>query len=165
MSRQSQKAQERQEAIERLREILKPGDTVYTIIRHVSRSGMQRSIQLLKFPIVEQGPCKVDGCGEPSCHHLHSPSEECEGCAAPRDHHAYQGEQTVGRPFYLGRLAATALGWTYDDKNEGVKVNGCGMDMAFHTVYSLSSVLFRDLPGEAYRDRTDAGYWLSKESL
>lgn len=34
------------EAIERLHEILKPGDTVYTVLKHVSASGMSRSIQL-----------------------------------------------------------------------------------------------------------------------
>jgi hypothetical protein len=39
----AQKA-EQQEAIAKLREWLKPGDTVYTILRHVSRSGMQREI-------------------------------------------------------------------------------------------------------------------------
>ncbi len=37
-------AQDRQEAEERLREWLQPGDTVYTILRHVSRSGMLRYI-------------------------------------------------------------------------------------------------------------------------
>lgn len=37
---------ERQEAIDTLRATLKPGDTVYTILRHVSRSGMQRVISL-----------------------------------------------------------------------------------------------------------------------
>ena len=31
-------------ALEYLREYLKPGDTVYTILRHVSRSGMARDI-------------------------------------------------------------------------------------------------------------------------
>ena len=31
-------------AIEKLREMLKPGDTVYTILKHVSRSGMDRRI-------------------------------------------------------------------------------------------------------------------------
>lgn len=36
--------QERDEAIAKLREWIKPGDTVYTILRHVSRSGMQREI-------------------------------------------------------------------------------------------------------------------------
>lgn len=35
---------ERQEAIALLREWVKPGDTVYTILRHVSRSRMQREI-------------------------------------------------------------------------------------------------------------------------
>lgn len=38
---------EQNEARETLRGILKPGQTVYTILRHVSRSGMQRSISLL----------------------------------------------------------------------------------------------------------------------
>ena len=42
----TQKAIERQQAVERLREMLKPGDTVYTTIKHVSRSGMQRSIDV-----------------------------------------------------------------------------------------------------------------------
>jgi hypothetical protein len=38
---------ERDEAIVRLRETLKLGDTVWTDLKHVSRSGMQRVIQLL----------------------------------------------------------------------------------------------------------------------
>jgi hypothetical protein len=42
---------ERQEAIERLHEVLAPGMTVSTITRHVSRSGMNRSISLV---IVEE---------------------------------------------------------------------------------------------------------------
>jgi hypothetical protein len=41
------KAQERAEAIERLREMLPPGSVVSTIARHVSRSGMSRSISLV----------------------------------------------------------------------------------------------------------------------
>jgi hypothetical protein len=42
----AQKA-DRQEAIERLREFLKPGDTVHTILDHVSRSGMSRTIRVV----------------------------------------------------------------------------------------------------------------------
>ena len=45
--------QERQDAIERLRSMLAPGDSVYTILRHVSRSGMSRSISLV---IPDQAP-------------------------------------------------------------------------------------------------------------
>jgi hypothetical protein len=37
---------ERAEAIARLRETLKPGDTLYTVLRHVSRSGMYRAIDV-----------------------------------------------------------------------------------------------------------------------
>lgn len=37
---------ERAEALARLREWIKPGDTVWTVLRHVSRSGMQRTVSL-----------------------------------------------------------------------------------------------------------------------
>ena len=40
----TQQQQERTEAITKLRELVNPGDTVYTILRHVSRSGMSRVI-------------------------------------------------------------------------------------------------------------------------
>lgn len=46
---------ERQEAINRLREILKPGDTVYTSLRSVSRSGMTRKIRVHFFQIDDKG--------------------------------------------------------------------------------------------------------------
>lgn len=38
----------RAEAIERLQKWLRPGDTIYCILRHVSRSGMLRVIDLVK---------------------------------------------------------------------------------------------------------------------
>ncbi len=38
-----------QESLKTLREVLKPGDTVYCILHHVSRSGMQLEISLLTF--------------------------------------------------------------------------------------------------------------------
>lgn len=41
-----QSANEQLEAINHLRSILKPGDTVYTILNNVSRSGMNRRISL-----------------------------------------------------------------------------------------------------------------------
>ncbi len=37
---------DREEAIAELRKTLKPGDTVYGVVRHVSRSGMSRNIDL-----------------------------------------------------------------------------------------------------------------------
>lgn len=46
---------ERDEAIANLREWLKPGDTVYCILRHVSRSGMLRFIELKHIDINDNG--------------------------------------------------------------------------------------------------------------
>ena len=45
----TQKQSARDEAIARLRETLKPGDTVFTVLRSVSRSGMSRNIDLYKL--------------------------------------------------------------------------------------------------------------------
>ena len=131
---------EQTEAIERLREWLKPGDKVYCILRHVSSSGMSRTISLIVW--------LPDG--------------------SKRD---------------LSWNVATALGWSFDEKRQGIRVSGCGMDMGFHVVYTLSSVLFReegfDCTGEGCpsndhsngdRDRTphrhsDPGYALRSEWL
>ena len=71
------KEQERQEAISRLKEIVKPGDTVECILRHVSRSGMMRHISLripgrditflaakaMDMKIADNGGIKIGGCG------------------------------------------------------------------------------------------------------
>lgn len=40
---------EKDEAIARLREWIKPGDTLFTVLRHVSRSGMNRVIEVVKI--------------------------------------------------------------------------------------------------------------------
>lgn len=42
-----EKQAEKEYALNYLHEQLKPGDTIYTVLRHVSKSGMSRSIQLL----------------------------------------------------------------------------------------------------------------------
>lgn len=89
---------EKQEAIARLRKWIKPGSTVYTVIRNVSRSGMSREI----------GVVLIDKDGS-MLHPNHAVSK--------------------------------ALGWRLG-KKDGVIVGGCGMDMGFHLVYSLGSVLF-----------------------
>ena len=90
---------ERETALERLRERLKPGDTVYTILRHVSRSGMLREISA----VVIRG----------------------------------------GHILNLSHTAAPACGLRIG-KRGGLVVGGCGMDMGFHLVYSLSSAIFPD---------------------
>ena len=72
------KAAMRSQACAELREILKPGDTVYCVLRNVSRSGMSRQIdfyaegmqyltgyiaEACDYPRHKGGPLKVGGCG------------------------------------------------------------------------------------------------------
>jgi len=56
--------------------------------------------------------------------------------------------------------AAQALDWPLVEKNGSrvLRVSGCGMDMGFHTVYTLSCVLFA-----ATMPSSDAGYVLRQE--
>ena len=45
-------------------------------------------------------------------------------------------------PRWISPLVAKALDWTFDDKRVALHVTGCGMDIGFHVVYCLSSVLY-----------------------
>jgi hypothetical protein len=98
---------------------LNEGDTVYTIIRSVSSSGMSRTISLK----VARG----------------------------------------GQILDLTYFASVVLGWPLVEKNgsRALRVGGCGMDMGFHTVYTLASILFRD-KYEGQADAVDAGYSLNQ---
>src|SRR5262245_5305389 len=83
-----------------LRELLPPGSTAWTVLRHVSRSGMSRAIDV---------------------YHIHD---------SDRD--------------WLSYRVAAVTGFTFSEKREALSVGGCGMDMGFHVVYTLSRVLYRD---------------------
>lgn len=50
---------ERHDAVTRLRELVKPGDTVYTVLRHVSSSGMTREISL--YVMIDNEPFWLTG--------------------------------------------------------------------------------------------------------
>lgn len=61
-----------------------------------------------------------------------------------------------GQVYFLhpNYLTATALGWPLKTSSrDGIRVDGCGMDMCFHLVYSLAHVLYGD------------GYALKTETL
>ena len=53
MATKKEKEQGKAESIEHLRQILKPGDTVFTKLEHISRSGMMRHISCY-VPAVEK---------------------------------------------------------------------------------------------------------------
>lgn len=60
MSKAAQKRAERDDAIKRLREEIKPGDTLHTIARHVSSSGMSRSISIVQLKCRRGKPRNYD---------------------------------------------------------------------------------------------------------
>ena len=115
----TKKQADRKEAIESLRESLKPGDTVYTVLRHVSRSGMSRTI---------------------SAHILRIDNSAVDMDALDRG----ESPSNLIRPLWLSYNVAKAIEAPHDDRREGVKMAGCGMDMGFALVYGLSSVLWSD---------------------
>lgn len=92
------KESERLDAIARLKEWVKPGDKLYTVLKHVSRSGMLRVIDVKKP----------------------------------------DGDSIM----HLGFNVAEAVGYSWDRKKEGMRVGGCGMDMGFSVVNSLSYALY-----------------------
>jgi hypothetical protein len=100
---------EREEAIEQLRKWVPKGSTVYTILRHVSKSGMQRVISVVVF--------------------------------LPDETHVNNGKPILIHPNYY---VSKALGWPLKIKmgHDGVVVDGCGMDMGFHLVSTLSYALY-----------------------
>ena len=48
------------------------------------------------------------------------------------------------KPLRITYQVAEVLGWSIDRATNYLRVNGAGMDMHFHTVYSLGQVLFKD---------------------
>lgn len=49
------------------------------------------------------------------------------------------------RPVNVSHLVADAVGWSLNKSGDALIVGGCGMDMGFHTVYEMASVLYNGL--------------------
>ncbi len=119
------------EAMESLLKMLKPGDSIYTITRHVSRSGMMRRISV----------------------------------------YAIKNNKPIGLDWYIKRLGLFNL----DKTDDGIVVNGCGMDMHFHVVHTLGRALFpkgfklvkgmHGRNGDKSGYESDGGYAFNKVSL
>ena len=54
------------------------------------------------------------------------------------------GSDKKGHVQNLSYYIAELLDWKYKDNTNAVGVGGCGMDMGFHLVYTLSSKLYDD---------------------
>ena len=153
-----QKQTERDEARAELRKLVKPGQTIYTILRHCSASGMMRVIDLV-IPLKRY---------------------DNEYPALPVELQTYPGQKdfdaTPKKKFkgvYLrsiGYLAAKATESTWDRDRQGVKRGGCGMDMGFNLVYSLGNALWPNGTKKPHSTRngepdTNGGYALKHSWL
>lgn len=108
---------ERDDAFASMHEMLKPGDTVYTIVERVAKSGMSRVIRVVI---------------------LHCDSE---------------GKPYATHPNYS---VSKLLGLYRPDKCEGVKIDGCGMDMGFQLVYLLGAAMWPEGTPEPHGTRNGA---------
>lgn len=98
--------------IDQLKEWMPEGSTVYCVLRHVSRSGMQREIGLVvMLADSEYGIMDI--------------------------HPNYRASEVLGRRM--------------NKRGDGIVCHGCGMDMGFDLVYSLSLKLYGD--GYALKSR------------
>lgn len=119
----------RAEHIVELRKLLKPGDTVYCVLRRVSKSGMSR---IIDFFVIRKNEL-----------------------------------QRIAMPM------ANILDLKWSKDHDGLRVDGCGMDMGFHCVYSLSRALFpngfkvkgRGRNGDTSGEDRDGGYALNHRWL
>lgn len=115
MNKTENKKAEELEAEKSLKALLNKSDkNVYSIVEHVSRSGMQRTIDF--FVIVDGRPARIS--------HLIARMG------------MYQRTRTPG--------------------DNGIKVNGCGMDMRFSVIYNISRHLYKGTTEK------DAGYLLKQ---
>lgn len=112
----------RVKALAELRKILKPGDTVWTIVRHVSKSGMMRVIDVYVMA--------------PELHVTPGGAQEYRMVPTSVAHHA---------------ACALDWPYT-NDKVRGVKVSGCDMNMGFHLVDSLGRALGYTVPDKGLGD-------------
>ena len=88
------------DAIASLKSMIRPGATVYTVIRSVAKSGMSRTMSVF---IVKDG-------------------------------------ELQNITWYVGKVLDYPVRDV--DGHRAIRVNGAGMDMGFHVVYSLSRVMF-----------------------
>ncbi len=131
MSKKLEAEAEKAEALASLREMLKPGDTVYCVLRHRAASGMSRVIDLL---------IAVDD------YETIYPLKSADTAEYPgqRDYDAKPKRKRIGTRIrsigWLAYKAGAGDGW--DDKQSGIRIRGCGMDMGFEIVYRLGNRLW-----------------------
>jgi hypothetical protein len=153
VSKKSEIEAEKAEALASLRKMLKPGQTVYTVLRKRSASGMSRVIDLviayrqqeLIYPKLPDGRTDWDA----------TPTKK------------------LGAPQIrsIGFLASKAgVGERWDSDWQGIRIGGCGMDMGFELVYRLGYRMWPNGTPKPHSNRNgkpdnDGGYALKHSWL
>ncbi|OQB95183.1 MAG: hypothetical protein BWX84_00048 [Verrucomicrobia bacterium ADurb.Bin118] len=108
--------QEQQEARDALAKVLKPGDTVYCVLRHVSRSGMMRHISFFCIG-TDQKPVQLDwyvarliGLTEAD------PGLKVGGCGMDMGFHIVY---SIGRALFPNGVPCSGAGCQSNDHNNG----------------------------------------------
>lgn len=116
-----------EEEISRLKAWIEANNyTVYTVLRHVSASGMQREISVvIPIAVISQ----------------------------EKEKDARTVNAAITQFVHPSYTVAALLGRRYSEKHghNAVVCQGCGMDMGFDLVYNLSSVLY----GDGYKIRQE----------
>lgn len=157
-------------ALSKLREWIKPKDTIYCVLKHRSASGMSRTID---FFIIREVTAGSVGGKTPDKLRLgdhvyywtgegtQSFTVDCVIVKAPRGSNFVTVKQADGEtremrrteltfrdtskhtvPVSISGMMARANGYTFDQDRGGLKVGGCGMDMGFSVVYGLGMALW-----------------------
>lgn len=132
--------QEATDARAMLLKFLKPGDTVYTVLRHVSRSGMLRIVSL--YAIVDGAPQWLDGW-----------ASRLTGIALDRQR---EGLRMGGCGTDMGFEAVYNLSWALWP--DGVPCIG---DKCLSNDHSNGMTRTPDMPTERYTHK-DSGYALNQ---
>jgi hypothetical protein len=122
------------EAIAQLREWIKPGDTVYTILDSVSRSGMSRQIRVI-VPYTRHEARYNDGWRE---------IDKGVVAITDTDHGGQLEIRCTVDHLHPNHSVGLITGYRQAKKGDGLIVGGCGMDMGYHLVYALSHRLWPD---------------------
>ncbi len=191
MPKTSKAEQDRNENAEKLLELIKPGDTVYTVLRHCSSSGMFRVIDLVIAVMVERTK-PVFGRAKIGDHaYIPGPDAYFSGvvtavngkmvtvketyganlvCDFPRDSLIISRKVMEPGVRSIGWMAAEAMGDKYDRDRGGIKIGGCGQDMGFTLVYALGRTLWPNGTKKPHSSRNrqpdrDGGYALKHSWL
>lgn len=138
----AERIQRKAESLAFLRKHLNPGDAVYTLIAHVSRSGMSRDVRLF-MPYMAQN--------------LRLATEE-RGAQVPR---------IMPITFYVAHATDSTLA----DRGEWViPMNGAGYDAGFELVYRLGRAIWPNGTPQPHGTRngepdSEGGYALKHEWL